>query len=280
MRHRQVKGKRLAHSLPQHNSMPGTRFSAAEIHDNIDRSAREELARPNSALFWSGLAAGVSMTASFLVGAYVRTLVAPEFHKSVTALVYPIGFAFVVIGRQQLFTENTLEPVIPLLAHFTGRRLQQVGTLYAMVLLGNLLGTLVMALLLAYTPVTDSSLTPALTDLARSAFTGGAAIVLYKAIYAGWLVALMAWLIGATRNAVAQLILIWLATAPIAALDFRHSIAGSVEAWYAAAHGSASWWSALGAVIIPSVVGNVIGGIVFVALLNHRQADTGSSDAM
>jgi formate-nitrite transporter family protein len=253
--------------------MPRTRFSAEEIHDNIETSAREELERPPSALFWSGLAAGVSITASFLLSAYVTTLVEPRFQRAAAALAYPIGFAFVVIGRQQLFTENTLEPIIPLLSQVTRERLRQVATLYAMVLAGNLVGGLVMALLLAYTPVTEPSLLPALDTTARHAFEGGAWTVLYKGIYAGWLVAMMAWLIGATRNATAQLVLIWLATAPISALGFRHSIAGAVEAWYAAARTLVPWSAALGEFILPAVVGNVIGGVVFVALLNHRQVN-------
>ena len=96
-------------------------------------------------------------------------------------------------------------------------------------------------------------------------------MVFYKAIFAGWLVALMAWLVASTRFTGAQIVLIWLTTGPIAALGFKHSIAGSVEACYLAARGVAGWGEMLGAFVVPAVLGNIVGGVVFVALLNYGQ---------
>jgi formate/nitrite transporter FocA (FNT family) len=93
----------------------------------------------------------------------------------------------------------------------------------------------------------------------------------YHAIFAGWLIALTAWLVSATSFTGAQIALIWLTTAPIAALDFRHSIAGSVEAFFAASSGLADWWTALGGFVAPAVLGNIVGGVLFVAMLNHGQ---------
>jgi formate-nitrite transporter family protein len=75
----------------------------------------------------------------------------------------------------------------------------------------------------------EPTLRPALHELAETATSGGFLLVAYRAIYAGWLIALMAWLIASTRATGAQVMLVWLATAPIAALGFRHSIAGSVQ---------------------------------------------------
>jgi formate/nitrite transporter FocA (FNT family) len=69
----------------------------------------------------------------------------------------------------------------------------------------------------------------------------------------------------------AQIALIWLGTAPISLFEFRHSIVGSVEAAYVALLGDISWAHALGGFILPAVLGNIVGGFVFVALLNHGQ---------
>jgi formate/nitrite transporter FocA (FNT family) len=87
----------------------------------------------------------------------------------------------------------------------------------------------------------------------------------------------MAWLIASTRATGAQVILVWLTTAPIAALGFRHSIAGSVEALYRAFEGAATWAPMWLGFIVPTVAGNIVGGVLFVAFLNHGQvaADRG-----
>jgi formate/nitrite transporter FocA (FNT family) len=101
--------------------------------------------------------------------------------------------------------------------------------------------------------------------------------VFYKAIWAGWLIALMAWLLNSTRNTVAQIMLIWLATMPIAAFGFRHSIAGASEAFYLVSTGSISLGDALLTFELPALAGNIIGGVVLVAMVNHGQSGGGGS---
>jgi formate/nitrite transporter FocA (FNT family) len=81
----------------------------------------------------------------------------------------------------------------------------------------------------------------------------------------------MAWLLAATRSTVAQIILIWLATAPIAAFGFRHSIAGATEAFYLLSSNAISLGDALLTFELPALAGNIIGGVVLVAMVNHGQ---------
>ena len=78
----------------------------------------------------------------------------------------------------------------------------------------------------------------------------------------------------------AQIVLIWLTTAPIGAFGFRHSVLGAVEALYVAAAGGWGWSSAIGRFIVPAVLGNIVGGVIFVALVNHKQvaADKGGGE--
>jgi formate/nitrite transporter FocA (FNT family) len=78
-------------------------------------------------------------------------------------------------------------------------------------------------------------------------------------------------LLASTHATGAQLALIWITTAPISALGFRHSIAGAVEAFYRAAVGDAPWRAMLGDFVAPAVLGNAVGGVVLVALLNYGQ---------
>jgi len=162
--------------------------------------------------------------------------------------------------------------VLPLLEKRDGESLRKMLRLWGIVLCGNLIGTAIFALALAHTPALEPEMKKPLTDVAMQALKGGAGHVFYKAIWAGWLVALMAWLLGSTKSTPAQLMLIWLATAPIAAFGFRHSIAGSTEVFYLAASGSISLVEAILTFELPALAGNIIGGVVLVAMVNHGQA--------
>jgi formate/nitrite transporter FocA (FNT family) len=208
---------------------------------------------------------------SFVASAYAAAMGSPLHAGLRAAAAYPLGFILVIIGRNQLFTENTLEPVIPLLEDHDLRTLKRVLRLWAIVLVGNLLGGLVFALLAARTVMLRSELEPHLLQLGRDAMSGGFGHVFYLAIFAGWLIALTAWLVQATERTLAQIVLIWLTIAPISAFGFRHSIAGAVEAFYLAAIGGTGWGNAVGGFVIPAVIGNIVGGVIFVALLNHGQ---------
>ena len=249
----------------------GTRFSAAEIHENIVEDAQEELERPALELALSGLASGLLIGFSFLGVALLSSHMPAVDHAIAATIAYPVGFIFVVLARHQLFTENTLEPVLPVLEQRTAQALMRMLRLWGIVLLANLAGTALFALVVARTPMLDPSLGGALLATARDAVKESGPITLYKAIWAGWLVALMAWLIASTRDTTAQVLLIWLATAPIAGLGFKHAIAGASEAFYLVWLGDISLGRMITRFEIPALAGNVIGGVVLVALLNYGQ---------
>jgi formate/nitrite transporter FocA (FNT family) len=256
----------------------GTRYSSAEIHDNVKRQAEEEMDRPVGELAWSGLAAGLLIGFSFLAVAFLRDAFPERLHRVAAAIGYPLGFVFVVLGRHQLFTENTLEPVIPVLHRRTGKALRKLVRLWGIVLPANLVGALLFALVAAYTQVVPADLRPSLDRTAVPVVEGGFLLVFYKGIWAGWLIAGMAWLIASTRDTMAQIAIVFLTTAPIAAFEFRHSIAGAVEAFYAALTGLTSWGTALLGFELPALLGNILGGVVLVALLNHAQAAESSRE--
>jgi formate-nitrite transporter family protein len=254
----------------------GTRFSAEEIHENILKAAESELERPFSELSLSGLAAGLGIGFSFLAVALLADHMPAQHHAIAALIAYPIGFIYVVIARHQLFTENTLEPVIPLLERRTMEMLRRLLRLWAIVLPANLIGAALFALVLARTGSIEPSMHGSLLETARNATKGGAALVFIKAIWAGWLVALMAWMIASTHETIAQIALIWLTTAPIAGLGFKHSIAGATEAFYRVFAGDAPFIDMFTSFELPALAGNIVGGIVLVAMINHGQAGGGS----
>ena len=254
-----------------------TLFSAKEMHDHAVEVAEEELERPFTELAISSLASGLLVSFSFLAGAFLLHHGSPEHKELLVAVAYPLGFAFVVLAQHQLFTENTLEPVLPVLEKRDGESLRRMLRLWAIVLPGNLIGTAIFGFVVARTPVLEPELHDSLKNVAMDILKGGAGHVFYKAIWAGWLIALMAWLLNSTRNTVAHIMLIWLATMPIAAFGFRHSIAGASEAFYLVSAGSISLGDALLTFELPALAGNIIGGVVLVAMVNHGQSGGGGS---
>src|SRR5690349_321519 len=87
----------------------GTRLSALEIHENIRAPAEEELERPASSLLFSSLAAGMLIGFTFLSVAFVSHYAPESIAHPLASAAYPVGFIFVIMGRSELFTENTLE---------------------------------------------------------------------------------------------------------------------------------------------------------------------------
>lgn len=249
----------------------GTRLSALEIHENIRAPAEEELERPASSLLFSSLAAGMLIGFSFLSSAFVAHYAPESIKHPLAVAAYPIGFMFVILGRSELFTENTLEPVIPLLHKRDLKTLRQMLRMWGLLIIGNLIGALILALVIGRTTMIDGVLHPTMQTIAAESSDGGFGEVFYKAIFGGWLIALLAWLLASTAETTAQILLIWATTAPIAAFHFRHSIAGSVEAFYRAATGTAGWGEMLGGFVIPALLGNAIGGVLLVALFNYAQ---------
>jgi formate-nitrite transporter family protein len=248
----------------------GTRLSASEIHDNVMSEADEELERSAVSLFLSSFASGLAIGFSFLGGAYLRSLVSPAYGDAAAAAAYPLGFMFVIMARSELFTENTLTPVLPLLHRRDATTLVKMLRVWGILLVGNLLGTVIFAWLMARTPAIAEELKPIMFQMAETATSGSFLHTLYQGVFAGWLIALLTWLLASTHQTGAQLTLIWLITAPISAFQFKHSIVGSTEAFYRAWRGGAGWGQ-MDSFILAAVIGNLIGGVLLVAILNYGQ---------
>jgi formate/nitrite transporter FocA (FNT family) len=243
-------------------------------------AAEEEMRRPARDLALSALAAGLTIGFSFVAAAYLTLWVPASYAPAAIAFGYPLGFIFVVQARNQLFTENTLEPVIPFLQQRDFATLKRVLRLWTIVLAGNLVGALLFSLLAGLTSLFEPPMQHALAYVATQGTADGFGVVVYRAIFGGWLVALMAWLVSSTRATGTQVLYIWITTAPIAAFGFRHSIAGAVEAFYLAVTGAASWGSMIGGFLIPALIGNIVGGVVLVAMLNHGQVASDAQDTL
>jgi formate/nitrite transporter FocA (FNT family) len=241
---------------------------ALVIHEIIRAEGEAELKRGVPALVWSGLAAGLSMGFSFAV----QALLAHAFEQAVGAEAiasfgYTIGFMIVVLGRQQLFTESTLTAMLPVLTHKDGKTLAAMLRLWTVVLVANLVGTWIFAITLVYGHPLPPEVTPSLAKLAHESVAHPFGNTLLRGVFAGWLIALMVWLLPSAHSARMFIViaLVWV----VAFGKLSHVIAGSTEAAYAALTGAAGAGEYFGRFLIPTLIGNTIGGASLVAMLNH-----------
>ena len=247
-----------------------SRPNAALIHETIQAEGESELERTALALLLSGLAAGLSMGFSLTVEGLLRARM-PEapWRELVSNLGYAVGFLIVVLGRQQLFTENTSTPVLPLLRNRDLTTLRRVLRLWAVVLAANLIGAWAFAAVVAHTEVLGPEAKRAFAEIARHAPDGAFWTVFLKAVFAGWLIALMVWLLPIAEAARPLVILI--VTYVVALSGFAHVIVGFVEVFYLVETGRAGWGDFAVAFFAPTLLGNITGGIALVAALNHGQ---------
>ncbi|ADJ24090.1 formate/nitrite transporter [Hyphomicrobium denitrificans ATCC 51888] len=260
----------------------GVRHRPAVVYEIIRVQGEIELRRPSSALWWSGVAAGISIGFSFLTDAVLAAhLPASEWSPLIAKLGYAVGFLIVILGHQQLFTENVLTAVLPVMARKQVHWLLKMLRLWGIVLAANIAGCLIFASALAYLPVVPSNVTPALADIVTKVMSNTPWEMFAKGIGAGWLIAALVWILSSTEHV--EFIVITLLTYLIALFGFTHIVAGSVEAIYGVATGIISLETAVFRFFLPTLAGNVFGGTILFSVLSYAQvreeiyADTSES---
>jgi formate/nitrite transporter FocA (FNT family) len=241
---------------------------ALVIHEVVRAEGEEELRRPASAVIYSGFAGGLSMGFSFLSLAFIRSaLPDTPWRPLVASFGYTVGFMVVVLGRQQLFTESTLTAVLPLLVRRDRATLVALLRFWAVVLVANLVGTFVFAALLTAPGLFPAPVEQTLIDIGGEGASGAFWPTAFKSVLAGWLIALMVWLLPAARSA--RILVIIILTYVVAIGHFSHIVAGSVEAAFFWFSGHGTFGAYLGRFLVPTLLGNTVGGVALVALLNH-----------
>jgi formate-nitrite transporter family protein len=245
-------------------------LNASITHEVIRREGEKELERSPQALAWSGLAAGLSMGFNLIAEGMLRShLPDAPWRPLVAKLGYSVGFLIVILGSQQLYTENTLTPIVPLMTRKTSEMVGRVLRLWAIVLATNLIGTIVFAWVVARTTLFDPDVHVAFLGVASEALRGDFATTFVRAIFAGWIIALMVWMLPGAQSE--QVPVIVAMTYLVGVAGLAHIIAGSVEVAYLVARGAATWGDYLGRFVAPTLLGNTLGGVTLVAALNHAQ---------
>ncbi len=238
------------------------------VYEAIYREGEHEMDRRIGALAWSGMAAGLSMGFSCLMEGILRDYTPKTYGQPALAkLGYIIGFIIVFLGLQQIFTKNTLSVSLPLLKENKMSQFKKVARLWAVVLLMNLLGASAFAFVLSHTGVCSESVRVQLSSMGEEVLKHSFLISFLRAILAGWLVALMIWLMPFAESAHFWVIALLAYLLGIAHLP--HVVAGSVPSLYAVFTGAGSWGQWLGSFFLPALLGNCIGGVAMVAIGAH-----------
>jgi formate/nitrite transporter FocA (FNT family) len=145
----------------------------------------------------------------------------------------------------------------------------RVLRLWAIVLAANLVGTFLFAFFIAHIAVFDRSVQQTLTQIGAAHLAVGFGIVLVRAIFAGWLIALMVWLLPAAEHS--RLSIVIILTYLIGLGGFSHVIAGSTTVFFLVTIGYISWKTYAVNFFFPTLLGNIIGGVSLVAALGHGQ---------
>lgn len=251
---------------------------AAVVFESVRREGERELQRPTVALAFSGLAAGLSMGLSLVASGCIHAaLPAAPWRPLIVNLGYTLGFVVVILGRQQLFTENTVTAVLPLLDDPDKKqKMGNVARLWLVVLATNVLGAAIFAYGLQHTTIFAADVKRAFLDIGTATLAYDFGTIFLKAIVAGWIVALLVWLLPASEGS--RLPVIVVLTYVIGLGSLSHVIAGSVDALYAVAAGAASWSHYALFFLLPAFLGNSVGGVLLVSLLNYAQVAVKSDE--
>lgn len=252
--------------------------AAAAVHEIIRREGEKEMRRDGMALLWSAFAAGLTMSTSFIAKGLLQAyLPGGAAFSLVAAMGYTVGFILVVTARQQLFTENTITPILPLMTKPTLSKLRLVLRLWGIVLVGNLAGGALAAFIFVRLPVFSPEVLTQFSAIGRHMMSNTAWEMFTKGILSGWLIATMVWVLAGINYA--KILMIFLITYLIAAGGFTHVIVGSVEAFFLLFRGEAEVASAVFRFGVPTLLGNIVGGTCIFALISHVQIRSDMADS-
>jgi formate/nitrite transporter FocA (FNT family)/nucleotide-binding universal stress UspA family protein len=243
------------------------RFSADEVFQRIIAAADEEVTSGGRELLFSGIAAGFAISITFLLYA---SMSAASDSEVVGAMLYPLGFIYIIIGGYQLYTENTLPPVA-----LTIERLASLPALFrhwGIVLAGNFIGGAAGAVVLTYGGVFDPAATEEALYIARKgAFETPWWSLFFKALFAGLIVAGVVWVGYAARDTISRILVVYLAFLAIPLGNLFHVVVSFTETLYLMFHGELAVVPGMVGFVLPVLLGNTIGGVALVTVVNYFQ---------
>lgn len=261
---------RAASGVPRSGWAIGDRYSWHEIQQRLLASADEEITSQPREMFFSSMTAGIAITLT-LIGYSVGTSHFPD-NIFLSTLLYPLGFIYIILGRFQLYTENTLPPVALIFA-----RLASIPILFkvwGVVLAGNLIGAIAGGYVLANTAVLSPDAKVAATNFVVHGLELGWWGVFFKAMFAGWLVAGVVWLNVAARDTVTRVLVVYLVFFMIGTSNLFHVVTAAAEVSFYIFHTAEADISTLFIHYwLPVLLGNTVGGVLIFTNMAYFQSE-------
>ena len=235
--------------------------------------AKETFERSLGSLFTSAFTAGLEIGISFFMilsaFALLSRVLPSEYALVLASLLYPIGFIIVVIGQSLLFTEQTSLLSLPVLNGI--EPLTKLLRLWGIVIAGNVVGGCLFAALMIGLGLNMQLFSVSDIDAYAEHVLGFEWWVIFgSAVLAGWMMGVTAWLVTSARDTLSRIVLVTIITGSIGFLGLHHSIVGNIEVFSALLYGNTvSLWRYL-VFLAVVLVGNTVGGVVFVAVLKNR----------
>jgi nitrite transporter len=185
--------------------------------------------------------------------------------KLVMGATFGIALTLVIFAGSELFTGNNMVCAIGSMARAI--TMKQMGMIFFYSFVGNLLGSLGVAWLIAQAGVVGQAPhNELLLKVASIKMNGPAWELFIRGILCNWLVCLAVWMAARTTNDAAKIMLIFWCLFAFVGSGFEHSIANQSILGIALflPHGSDVTWLGLAWNQFWVVLGNVVGGAVFV----------------
>ena len=222
--------------------------------------------------FLSSFMAGLEIGFTFLLVAIVYTLLEGEIDDKyipyAASFVYPFGFVLVVLGKSVLFTEQTSLLSLPVIS---GKKtVSDLLSLWSIVIFGNLVGGYFVGGSVVWLgPKLGVISLQGIENLAEHVNHYSREIIFASSVFAGWLMALLSWIITSTKKASGKIMIIYMITFIIAVAGLHHSIVGNIEIF--AGYLTSDKISLVDYLTFQStsLIGNAFGGVVFVAILKY-----------
>lgn len=229
--------------------------------------------RSKSSILLSSFTAGLEIGFSFLMlcslFSFLEGKVAEETIFKLIALVYPIGFILVVLGKSILFTEQTSLLALPVLNN--RRSVWSLFQIWGVVIFGNLAGGMLIALTVSWLGSGLNLFEANVIAKIGEHFVDYDILTIFlSAIMAGWLMGLLSWLVTSSKETTAEILIIYVITAVMGFTGLHHSIIGHIEIFAGMLVSDKITFLVYLKTLVTALAGNAVGATVFVALLKYR----------
>ena len=189
----------------------------------------------------------------------------------IKGLVFPVGLILVVVCGAELFTGNCL-----LISPAVGRDIKVAGLFknWSIVYAGNLLGGVLIAVLVVFSHVQSPAVVEACVQAAAAKSNMGFGDALLRGILCNMLVCLAVWASMASSTTAGKILAVYMPVLAFVVCGFEHSVANMyylsaglmASAEYAIRAAGLNIGNALLYCLLPTTIGNIIGGCLIGAL--------------